>query len=124
MNETVDDTRRTRGLVKLAELDGKDGAETVASMGELGRYLVEFGFGEIYSRGGLSLRDREFAAVAMLIALGREPQVRFHLGAALNVGLTAEERGADYPHSALRWVSDSDQRLEYPQAGVGRNTGT
>ena len=91
MKQTEDETRRTRGLAKLAELDGQDGEKTVDSMGELGRHLVEFGFGEIYSRGGLSLRDREFAAVAMLIAMGRDAQVRFHLGAALRVGLTAEE---------------------------------
>jgi len=38
------------------------------------------------------LRDRELAAVAMLVAMGdREAQVQFHLGAALKVGLTAEE---------------------------------
>ena len=91
MKEERDETRRTRGLAQLAKLDGQSGEVTVASMGELGRYLVEFGFGEIYSRQGLSLRDREFAAIAMLIAMGRDQQVRFHLGAALNVGLTAEE---------------------------------
>ena len=61
-------------------------------MGDLGRYIIEFGLGDIYSRGGLSLRDRELAAVAMLTAMGgRETQVRFHLGAALKVGLTAEQ---------------------------------
>ena len=27
----------------------------------------------------------------MLIAMGRDPQVRFHLGAPLNAGITAEE---------------------------------
>lgn len=91
MNAEADETRRMRGLAELAKLDGQNGERSVALLGELGRYLVEFGFGEIYSRQGLSLRDREFAAIAMLIAMGRDQQVRFHLGAALNVGLTAEE---------------------------------
>jgi 4-carboxymuconolactone decarboxylase len=92
MNQAIDEARDNRGLIKLAELDGQNGKEMVAEMGDLGRYIVEFGFGDIYSRPGLSLRDRELAAVAMLIAMGsREPQVRFHLGAALNVGLTAKE---------------------------------
>jgi 4-carboxymuconolactone decarboxylase len=92
MNQAIDEARDNRGLAKLAELDGQNGKEMVAQMGDLGRYIVEFGFGDIYSRPGLSLRDRELAAVAMLIAMGsREPQVRFHLGAALNVGLTAKE---------------------------------
>jgi 4-carboxymuconolactone decarboxylase len=84
MEQTIDETRHKRGLTKLVELDRRGGEDaTVASMGDLGRYIVEFGFGEIYSRGGLSVRDRELAAVAMLIAMGgRETQVRFHLGAA------------------------------------------
>jgi 4-carboxymuconolactone decarboxylase len=90
-DETVDETRYRRGLAKLAELGG-DAGEEIAPMGDLGRYIAEFGLGDIYSRAGLSLRDREFAAVAMLTAMGgRDPQVRYHLGAALHVGVTAEE---------------------------------
>ncbi len=64
----------------------------MSRLGDLGRYIVEFSFGDIYSRAGLSLRDRQIATVAMLTALGgREPQLRLHLGAALNVGLSAQE---------------------------------
>lgn len=61
-------------------------------MGDLGRYIVEFAFGDVYSREGLSLRDRELATVAALTAMGgREPQLEVHIGAALNVGLTGRE---------------------------------
>ncbi len=64
----------------------------VASLGDLGRYIVEFAFGDIYNREGLGLREREIATVALLTALGgREPQLRVHVQAALNVGLTAPE---------------------------------
>jgi len=85
-------TRYQQGLAKLAQVDGNAGDEVVSRLGDLGRYIVEFSFGDIYSREGLSLRDREIATVAMLTALGgREPQLRLHLGAALNVGLSAQE---------------------------------
>ena len=85
-------TRYEQGLAKLAQVDGKAGEEVVSRLGDLGRYIVEFSFGEIYSREGLSLRDRQIATVAMLTALGgREPQLRLHLGAALNVGLSPQE---------------------------------
>ena len=85
-------TRYERGLAKLAQVDGKAGEEVVSRLGDLGRYIVEFSFGDIYSREGLSLRDRQIATVAMLTALGgREPQLRLHLGAALNVGLSPQE---------------------------------
>ncbi len=85
-------SRFDRGSDKLAEVDGKAGAEVVAPLGDLGRYIVEFAFGDIYSRKGLSLRDRELATVAALTAMGgREPQLKVHIGAALNVGLTESE---------------------------------
>ena len=92
METALDETRYRRGLAKLAEVDGSAGAEVVEPLGDLGRYIVEFAFGDIYSRDGLSLRDRELATVAVLTAMGgREPQLRVHLGAGLNVGLTAQE---------------------------------
>ena len=92
MTQQTGKTRFERGLEKLAEVDGTAGKEVVEPLGDLGKYIVEFGFGDLYSRDGLSLRDREIATVAMLTVLaGREPQLRLHLGAALNVGLTAAE---------------------------------
>lgn len=85
-------SRYQRGLTKLAEVDGHAGEEVVAPLGDLGRYIVEFAFGDIYNRDGISLRDREIATVAMLTVLGgREPQLKVHIGAALNVGLTSKE---------------------------------
>lgn len=79
------------GLAKLAEVDGKVGEEVVAPLGDLGKYIIEFAFGDIYQREGLNLREREIATVAMLTVLGRETQLRVHMHAALNVGLSAEE---------------------------------
>ena len=55
-------------------------------------YLIEFPFGDIYSRPGLDLRSREIAVIAALTALGNAtPQLKAHLQAALNVGVTREE---------------------------------
>ena len=84
--------RYERGLKKMSEVYGVDGGEVVAPLRDLGRYMVEFPYGDIYSRPGLALRDREIATTAMLTALGgREPQLRVHFAAALNVGLTPDE---------------------------------
>jgi 4-carboxymuconolactone decarboxylase len=86
------DGRYTRGRARLAEVDGTAGEQLVDSLGDLGRYIVEFGFGDVYSRPGLSLRDRELITVAMLAAMGaREPQLDVHLQGAVNVGITTEE---------------------------------
>jgi 4-carboxymuconolactone decarboxylase len=92
MNQLYEHTRFARGLARLAEIDGSAGEDVVRPLGDLGRYIVEFAFGDIYSRGGLSLREREIATVAMLTAMGgREPQLRVHINAALNVGLRVDE---------------------------------
>ncbi len=86
------DERYDVGRNRLAEVDGSAGEQVVDSLGDLGRYIVEFAFGDIYSRPGLSLRDRELITVAMLAAMGaREPQLDVHLGGAVNAGVTIEE---------------------------------
>lgn len=90
--QTTSNERFERGARRLAEVDGSAGADIVAPLGDLGRYIVEFAFGDIYSRDGLSLRDRELVTVAILTVLsGREPQLDVHLRAARNVGLSIEE---------------------------------
>jgi 4-carboxymuconolactone decarboxylase len=92
MATTAETIRYERGLAKLAEVDGQAGQQVVNSLGDLGRYIVEFAFGDIYSRPGLGLREREIATVALLTALGgREPQLRVHMEAALHVGITLQE---------------------------------
>jgi 4-carboxymuconolactone decarboxylase len=58
----------------------------------LGRYIIEFAFGDIYARPGLDLKLREIATVAALTALGNaQPQLKVHIHGALNVGCTREE---------------------------------
>ena len=88
--------RFERGLAKLKEIYGDRAEMLVAALGEvapdLGRYVVEFGFGDIYCRPGLDLKSREIATVAALTVLGTAaPQLRAHIHAALNVGCSQEE---------------------------------
>lgn len=92
----MENTTYERGLKKLAEVDGAAGERVLASLADIspdfGRYIVGFGFGEIYSRPGLTLQQRELITVAMLTAMGNaQPQLKVHLAAALNVGLSRTE---------------------------------
>lgn len=48
-------------------------------------------FGDVWERPGLSKRDRSLATVSALIALNRTEQLRFHLGRALENGVTRDE---------------------------------
>jgi 4-carboxymuconolactone decarboxylase len=85
-----------KGLQRLKEVDDIAGEKVIDSLADispdLGRYVIEFGFGGIYSRPGLSLQQRELATVAALTAMGTaQPQLKVHLAAALNVGLSRQE---------------------------------
>ena len=80
-----------RGLELLAEVDGEGGVGVIESLSDVapdvGRYIVEFAFGEIYNREALSLRDRELATIASLCALGGcEPQLTSHAKGNMNLG--------------------------------------
>jgi 4-carboxymuconolactone decarboxylase len=48
-------------------------------------------FGDIWERPGLAKRDRSLITVAALVALNRTEQLRFHLGRALENGVTKDE---------------------------------
>ena len=88
--------RFTIGQEMLQRVDGKGGDAVVNSLKDIApdfaRYLIEFPFGDIYARPGLDLRSREIATIAALTALGNAaPQLKVHIAAGLNVGLTQEE---------------------------------
>ena len=90
------ETRLQRGQRALAAIDGEAGQKVIEALAgiapDFATYLFEFPFGDIYSRPGLSLRDREIATIAALAALGTaQPQLKVHVAAALNVGLSQDE---------------------------------
>lgn len=90
------ESRLERGQRRLAEIDGEEGARVVAALAEVApdfaTYLLEFPFGDIYDRPGLDLPAREIATIAALTAMGNAaPQLRIHIRAGLNVGLTHEQ---------------------------------
>jgi 4-carboxymuconolactone decarboxylase len=96
MNETLNNERYERGFRALSEIDGHGGQAVVDALADIapdfGRYLIEFPFGDIYSRPGLDIRSREIATIAALTALGNAaPQLKVHIQAGLNVGLSREE---------------------------------
>jgi 4-carboxymuconolactone decarboxylase len=85
--------RYEKGAARLAEVDGMGGKNVVESLKDiapdLGRYIVEFAFGDIYRREGLSLQERELITIVSLLTTGGcEPQLEVHINGALNVGIS------------------------------------
>lgn len=92
----MESDRYKRGWEKLKEVDGTAGEKVIESLKntapDLAQYIIEFGFGDIYSRGVLSLKEREIATVAALVALGNaQTQLKIHIHGSLNVGCTRQE---------------------------------
>ncbi len=92
----MSDDRYERGWARLRELAGEHGERMIEGVKDvapdLARYVVEFGYGDVYSRPGLDDRTRQLAAIAALTALGgAEPQLEYHIGIALNVGVPPGE---------------------------------
>nr|WP_315737950.1 MULTISPECIES: carboxymuconolactone decarboxylase family protein [unclassified Bradyrhizobium] len=95
-HQSAGESRLERGRRALADIDGQAGENVVTSLADIApdfaTYLIEFPFGDIYSRPGLDLRAREIATIAALTAMGNAtPQLKVHIEAGLNVGLSRDE---------------------------------
>ncbi|WP_282802165.1 carboxymuconolactone decarboxylase family protein [Secundilactobacillus kimchicus] len=89
-------TRLQIGKAALAQVDGSaadsvmHSLETIAP--DVGKYILEFAFGDIYTRPVLDLKQREMITITSLLIQGdTAPQLDVHINGALNVGLTQEE---------------------------------
>ncbi|HEU4997828.1 MAG TPA: carboxymuconolactone decarboxylase family protein, partial [Lapillicoccus sp.] len=76
--------RLARGKARFEEVYGEGKADGLIAMQtglaqDLARYGIEFNFGDVYSRPGLTLAQRELLTIAALVAIGGlEPQLRGH----------------------------------------------
>jgi len=91
-----EESRYDRGLGKMRAIFGpgiESALQGLAATGpDLVRCLVEFPFGDIYSRPGLDLKTREMLTVAALTVLGYpQAELKDHIRGALNVGCTRDE---------------------------------
>jgi len=89
-------SRRDRGMKALERISGASGEEVVSGLEDiapaLGDFIIDFSYGDVLSRPGLDDRTRELATIAMLTAVGTAtPQLKVHVNAALNVGVTQAE---------------------------------
>ena len=92
----MENERMKRGTERLKEVDGNGGERVIASLEEiapdLGRYILEFAFGDVYCREGLSLQEREIITIASLLTAGGcEAQLEVHINGSLNVGISPEK---------------------------------
>lgn len=87
-----DRDRYERGASAYAQVNATALATIEAAFGEIAGDLVELtfrSFGDVFATSRQPLAIRQLATVSALAALGgAAPQLRFHIGAALNLGVT------------------------------------
>lgn len=92
----MEQTRFVSGLEQLKKIDGAGGEAVIRSLEDIapdiGRYIIEFAFGDVYPRKELDLKEREMITIASLLTAGGcEPQLEVHINGALNVGVSQEK---------------------------------
>jgi len=88
--------RYQKGWDTLSKVNGKSGEQILAKLKEISpdmaRMVIEFPFGDIYSRPGLDLKTRELLTIASLTTLGfPQGELKAHINNALNAGCTKQE---------------------------------
>ena len=91
-----DSSRHEQGLVQMKAIFGPRVDDALADLGrvspDLAKYLMEFPFGDIYTRPGLEPKTREMLTIAALTVLGfPQRELRDHIKGALHVGCTRQE---------------------------------
>lgn len=124
--ETNGETALERGRRRMREIHGDRSLSTIEGLGDLGRMILEVAYGDVYSRPGLSLRERQIATVAVLVALGRSSQLPIHLRSSLSAGLGVDELQevilqtavlAGFPPAMNAWATLKTIAAEVPTAG-------
>lgn len=92
----MNETRFELGNKQLKKIDEIGGEQVIESLQDIapdvGKYIIKFAFGDIYSREGLSLKEREIITITSLLTTGNcEPQLEVHINGALNVGIAPKK---------------------------------
>ncbi|NIA69994.1 4-carboxymuconolactone decarboxylase [Pelagibius litoralis] len=91
-----EDKRLTTGRATRAQVLGEAHvARAEANTTEIDAAFQDFitagAWGSVWSRPGLSQRDRSLITIALLAALGHDEEVAMHVRASANTGASAEE---------------------------------
>jgi len=64
-------------------------------------YITSNAWGAIWSRPGLTRRERSLITIALLAALGHEEELKMHMKATANTGATADDVKEVLLHTAI-----------------------
>jgi len=82
--------RMRRNVLGDAHVDRAEAAKSALDE-EFQNLITRYAWGEIWTRPGLPPHTRSLLTIGLMVALNRGEELRLHLGAAANHGVTAEE---------------------------------
>lgn len=93
--KTAEEERFAAGSAIQQPLYGNEIKEALAGLpGNMGedaaRFLTEFCFGDIYTRGGLDVKTRELLAIGILVTTGNMQTLQSHIAGSIRAGNSPE----------------------------------
>ena len=79
-----------RSVLGDAHVNRAEGAKTVFDE-DFRRFISEGAWGSVWSRPGLTKRERSLVTIALLAALGHDEEVARHVRATANTGANADD---------------------------------
>ncbi len=103
---TSEDSAYDRGMQTRREVLGGEYVEaavgrTTEFTADFQDFITRYAWGEIWARPGLDRRMRSCITLTALVALGRLDELEMHVRAAIRNGLTEQEIGEVFLHSAV-----------------------
>lgn len=65
------------------------------------KLIARFAWGEVWSRPGLDMKTRSMLTIAMLVAMGKTEELKLHIRATRNTGVTQDEVREILIHSTV-----------------------
>ena len=91
-----DEQRYTQGIQVRTEVLGEKHVErSLENLNDFNEdfqnFISRFAWGEVWSRPGMPRRTRSLVTIAILLALGRNDELRMHIRACFNNGVTKDD---------------------------------
>jgi 4-carboxymuconolactone decarboxylase len=87
----VSNDRYETGLARFREVFGRDPIGLPGNNADFLRITIEHLFGEIWTRPHLSVHERELITLSALAMMRTERELKGHMGAALQLGMSREK---------------------------------
>src|SRR5215213_4609455 len=65
------------------------------------KFITRYAWGEVWSRPGLDMKTRSMLTIAMLVAMGKTEELKLHIRATRNTGVSQQEVSEILMHATI-----------------------